>query len=134
MTKNCSACSAEINTPITGEPYLEFKKLTLCYTCYLDITPEIYKLSGAGDGGLLHLIFSDCLKSNRNRKKRKAIPRYKETLKALLNRFNFECVHCKTKEELTIDHIYPVSLGGNDDMSNLQILCRSCNSKKGAKI
>ena len=134
MTNKCSACYAEINTPVTGEPYLDFKKITLCFNCYLDITPEIYNLSGAGDGGLLHLIFSDCLKSNRNRKKRRMIPRYKETLEALLNKFNFECAYCQAKEKLTIDHIHPVSLGGGDEVSNLQILCRSCNSKKGAKI
>lgn len=36
--------------------------------------------------------------------------------------------------ELTIDHIYPVALGGTNDLSNLQTLCRQCNSAKGARI
>ena len=34
---------------------------------------------------------------------------------------------------LTIDHIIPVCKDGNNDESNLQTLCRSCNSKKGIK-
>lgn len=34
----------------------------------------------------------------------------------------------------TIDHIYPVSLGGVLTKSNVQLLCRSCNSKKGNRV
>ena len=32
--------------------------------------------------------------------------------------------------KLTIDHIRPRSRGGTDDPSNLQVLCRKCNSSK----
>lgn len=34
----------------------------------------------------------------------------------------------------TLDHIIPQSLGGKDVLDNLQILCSSCNSSKGAKV
>lgn len=44
------------------------------------------------------------------------------------------CKACGSDEDLTVDHIYPWSLGGTDDMENLQTLCRSCNSSKGAKV
>ena len=38
------------------------------------------------------------------------------------------------KEEATVDHIQPWILGGRTDDSNAQLLCRECNSRKGAKI
>lgn len=44
------------------------------------------------------------------------------------------CRHCGTGDRLTVDHIYPVSLGGGDEMENLQTLCHSCNSRKGARL
>lgn len=35
---------------------------------------------------------------------------------------------------LEIDHIYPRSLGGPDVIRNLQVLCTSCNARKGARV
>ena len=32
-----------------------------------------------------------------------------------------------------VDHVIPVSLGGTNDPTNLQCLCRNCNAKKHAK-
>ena len=40
------------------------------------------------------------------------------------------CALCNKKKELEIDHIQPVSLGGNNDLKNLQALCRTCNAQK----
>lgn len=43
------------------------------------------------------------------------------------------CVICSENKKLEIDHIVPLSKGGNHHISNLQVLCRSCNRKKAAK-
>lgn len=45
-----------------------------------------------------------------------------------------QCLRCSSRERLTVDHIYPVSLGGDDELNNLQTLCHSCNCKKGVSI
>ena len=34
----------------------------------------------------------------------------------------------------TSDHIYPKSLGGSNEIENLQLMCASCNHKKGNRI
>jgi 5-methylcytosine-specific restriction endonuclease McrA len=44
------------------------------------------------------------------------------------------CQRCGTEEKLTVDHIVPRVLGGDDNLSNLQVLCQSCNSSKGGRF
>lgn len=36
--------------------------------------------------------------------------------------------------DFTVDHVYPVALGGTDDIDNLVPACRSCNSAKGCRV
>lgn len=71
--------------------------------------------------------------TNRRKQASKAISR-KDLRVKLLEQYAYSCVSCKSTMNLSVDHIIPVSLGGGDEMSNLQILCRSCNSKKGNKL
>ena len=42
-----------------------------------------------------------------------------------------ECQECGTTEDLTIDHIIPRTKNGPTELDNLQLLCRTCNSRKG---
>jgi len=45
-------------------------------------------------------------------------------------RDGYRCCYCGSRHDLTVDHITPLARGGNHHMSNLQTLCRSCNSRK----
>lgn len=54
--------------------------------------------------------------------------------RAVMERDGHRCVRCGATENLTLDHIHPQLYGGRHTMDNLQVLCRSCNSSKGARI
>ena len=41
-----------------------------------------------------------------------------------------KCLRCGKKKSLSLDHVFPVSKGGFNVRSNLQCLCRSCNTMK----
>lgn len=62
--------------------------------------------------------------------KAKKIKDKKRVMLDLIKRDGKACKVCGAKEELTIDHILKSSMGGSNDMSNLQILCRPCHFKK----
>lgn len=58
--------------------------------------------------------------------------------RATLDHLGKKCVKCGSKFNLEIDHIEPLnrkarSLADLEDLSNLQILCRNCNSNRGFK-
>lgn len=54
--------------------------------------------------------------------------------RAVMERDGYRCRACGVWHSLTIDHVRPVAAGGSDDLENLQTLCRSCNSSKGARL
>jgi len=60
-----------------------------------------------------------------------------EVKKYVFQRDKYQCQSCgKTalETDLTIDHIIPLSRGGQNDISNLQTLCNTCNLKKTNNI
>ena len=62
---------------------------------------------------------------------KKAIPR--ALSKAVFERDAYRCVACGGHIDLTCDHIVAESRGGPTTYENLQTMCRSCNSRKGAR-
>lgn len=56
---------------------------------------------------------------------------------AKLRSDNKHCWYCGKKvsspEELTIDHIFPRSKGGDNSVDNIYLVCKNCNSSKGNK-
>lgn len=53
---------------------------------------------------------------------------------ALIERDGYRCSECGAHQDLTIDHIIPLSRGGDDSLDNLRWLCRSHNSQKGDRL
>lgn len=63
--------------------------------------------------------------------------RNNERLRQLtLIRDEYICQHCNEvfiESKLECDHIIPLSMGGNDGLSNTQTLCSTCHSEKTKK-
>jgi len=53
---------------------------------------------------------------------------------AIYELYNNCCVYCGSRDNLTLDHIVPLSKGGKHISENLLVACGSCNSSKGAKL
>jgi len=61
----------------------------------------------------------------------------REQWEDLKEKYNYTCLKCGEKEPkitLSIDHVIPISQGGDNYITNIQPLCRSCNSSKGKKV
>lgn len=54
--------------------------------------------------------------------------------KSIMIRDAYECQYCGSKEDLTIDHVIPVSKGGKWEWNNLVAACSRCNVKKSNKL
>jgi hypothetical protein len=88
----------------------------LCLDCLKNLFLENY------DYGHL-LKTSEFIKTTR-----KAIT---ESLRSqILERDGRKCCQCGSEENIQIDHILPFSIGGTTEESNLQCLCKACNSRK----
>lgn len=65
------------------------------------------------------------------------ITRVKFNRMNILYRDSFTCQYCAISFkdiELTMDHVYPKSKGGETSWDNIVAACRSCNNKKADKL
>lgn len=59
---------------------------------------------------------------------------YKALRMVVFRRDNFTCCYCGERgKRLECDHLYPVSRGGRNVLSNLVTACRDCNRSKRDK-
>ena len=57
--------------------------------------------------------------------------------KFLLNKYGHRCWLCGTarkRRDLTVDHILPLNLNGEDERENMKLACSDCNGKRGAAV
>ena len=52
----------------------------------------------------------------------------------IFDRDGNKCLKCGSENNLTIDHIIPLSKKGNNAVKNKQTLCLKCNNEKGKKV
>jgi 5-methylcytosine-specific restriction endonuclease McrA len=51
----------------------------------------------------------------------------------LCEKHDYRCLRCGKRKPLAADHVIPVSKGGTSNISNIQPLCKICNSIKHTK-
>lgn len=57
-----------------------------------------------------------------------------EQFRDLCAEYGNRCASCRESKSLHADHVVPLCKGGSNFISNIQPLCKSCNSKKATKI
>lgn len=57
----------------------------------------------------------------------------KSNWEGVLERYHHMCLYCSSKENLTIEHLTPLSRGGDNFLPNIAPACLSCNSSKRDK-
>lgn len=73
---------------------------------------------------------------NKRAQKRLAIGRHTASeIRELAAKQKHKCANCRAsiRAEYHADHIMPLSLGGRNDIGNIQLLCPPCNLRKHAK-
>lgn len=57
----------------------------------------------------------------------------KEDIIDIRDRYGWRCANCGSYDNVEFDHVKPLSEGGANTVDNLQLLCKSCNIRKGTR-
>ena len=79
------------------------------------------------DEGLALMAKRSALRSNGS------TTQWRKLREIVIRRDGGACQHCGL-EGNHVDHIVPRKLGGDDSLTNLQLLCESCNLRKGGRF
>jgi len=121
--------------PITND--MNKKPSKICFTtyfnrfgCWKNALEEFVKYKNDGK-----ILYKKIENKTGNRKTINNSLRYK-----IMNRDNFKCVLCGESPatnqniKLEIDHIIPISKGGDNSIKNLRTVCKKCNIGKFDKL
>ena len=76
-----------------------------------------------------------CEARRRTKKREGVCTLTKAEWRDILERYNQSCVYCNRSDlKLTQDHVIPISKGGHHTKENVVPACRSCNSRKSARL
>lgn len=74
-------------------------------------------------------------RTRRHREVRPSLNEWMALSRQVYERDGSVCHYCGTKDgPFQIDHVVPVSRGGNHGLSNLVVACQWCNCSKGDKL
>lgn len=156
-TEICNTCYSKIksrpkrlccNCNEFRESYLKENNTFFCEYCYRRIRDKkkqqcvncnkIARISKIfNDGPFCH----QCYKKRR-RTHYNALSHIRETRKLgnggnitekeieIIKKRDLVCVYCKSKNQLTLDHLIPISKSGKSDFSNFVLACKKCNISK----
>ena len=77
------------------------------------------------------VLLKDYVRTNRK-------PRFSKN--NVILRDEYTCQYCEqdmygmTRDNFTMDHVYPVSMGGMTCWDNIVLSCKSCNHRKGSEL
>ena len=102
--------------------------------------PKLKKHHGNRSKGVFHRLMkkSSTLRTSLKRRSREYEVLFNVSLKeireSILAAYGKQCRYCRNVlkvNNMVCDHCIPLSHGGESIISNLQMICKSCNTKKG---
>lgn len=138
IQKRWPACPCAICKETIEVREAAYERFGVCGDCARDVI-NIYSAQHSGDWFSSYDVSERAKEFAGDLVSQPREPRYvKKPIKNALRlkvyeRDGFKCVYCKSKKDLTCDHVTPESKGGETAIHNLVTACKTCNSRKKTK-